>query len=141
MSKVEKLQVQHLLTKRMSWFLLSCSFPMLFVWVCIVLLSIIVSLLSTFSFPMLFVWVFTFFVFVNIFLQQSIDSFRKLCFLSMETKLWSCNAPPTTPKCSYIMFRCFLNVTFEYPNALGGVLQNFSMNSSTNLQHSLTKFV
>jgi hypothetical protein len=46
-SKVEKLHIEYLLAKWTCLLLLSCSFPTLFVWVCVVLLFIIVSLFST----------------------------------------------------------------------------------------------
>jgi hypothetical protein len=39
------------------------------------------------------------------------------------------------------MFWGFSNVTFEHLDALGDVLQNFSMNFSTNLQHFKARVV
>jgi hypothetical protein len=50
-SKVEKLHTKYLLAKRTSLLLLLCSFPVLFVWVCIVLFFVDVFLFSTCSFP------------------------------------------------------------------------------------------
>jgi hypothetical protein len=68
--------------------------------------------------------------FVNIYVQQLTNMFKKLCFLSMDNKFWSCNAPPIALGCSYIMFWGYPNVTFEHLGALGKVFQkcNFSMN-------------
>jgi hypothetical protein len=39
------------------------------------------------------------------------------------------------------MFQGFSNVTFEQIDALGDVLENFSMNFSTNLQHFKAKVI
>ncbi len=50
MSKVEKLHIEYLLEKKTSLLVLSCSFSMLFVWVCVVMLFIIVFLFFTYSF-------------------------------------------------------------------------------------------
>jgi hypothetical protein len=49
-SKVEKLHTEYLLAKKASLLFLSCSFLVLFVWVCVVLLFVIVFLFFTCSF-------------------------------------------------------------------------------------------
>jgi len=62
------------LQRGMGLLFLSCSFPMLFVWVCVVLFFVIVFLFSTCSFLAYCLGFWFFFVFINIFLQQSILS-------------------------------------------------------------------
>jgi hypothetical protein len=54
MSKVEKLCTEYLLAIRIGLLLLSCSFPVLFVSVCIVMFFVIIFLFSTCSFPAYF---------------------------------------------------------------------------------------
>ncbi len=70
-SKVEKLHTKYLFTKRTKLLFLSCSFPVLFVSVCIILFFVVVFLFSTCSIPACSFDFHFVFVCVNTSLQQS----------------------------------------------------------------------
>jgi hypothetical protein len=70
-SKVEKLHTKYLLTKKTSSLLLSCSFHVLFVSVCVVLFFVIVFLFSTCSILACCLGFHFYFFYVNTSLQQS----------------------------------------------------------------------
>jgi hypothetical protein len=101
MLKVEKLHIEYLLAKKTSLLLLLCSFPTLFVWVCIVSIHChCLFLFSTCSFFALLFAFPTFFFNVNIFLQQSI------CIMFIY------HVVEFALSCCLLLFSCFLLVHF-----------------------------
>jgi hypothetical protein len=99
--KVEKLHTKYLLTKRTSLLLLSCSFPVLFVSVCVVQFLVVVFLFTTCSIPTC-CWVSILFFYVNTYLQQS----TCIMFISLVVGF--------ALSCCLLLFSCSLGDHFPH---------------------------
>jgi hypothetical protein len=117
--KVEKLHTEYLLAKRMSLLLLSCSFPMLFVSICVVIFLVVVFLFTTSSIPTCCLG-FHFNSFsVNTYLQQSTCIMFISCVvefaLSCCLLLFACSLRDHFPRCLGFRFFCFFKENCNNP--------------------------